>query len=126
VVWLPARSVAVTATLGQLAFPDSCAKITGCRPPTVSADVSGVETMLSVKGKFQNGTARPLEPVEGRDGQTVIITFLEEVGVRSGAREEDSAWNTLMKLAEEWAVETGISDLAHQHDHYLYGKPKKG
>jgi hypothetical protein len=37
-----------------------------------------------------------------------------------------SYWNALMKLAEECAVETDISDLAHQHDHYLYGKPKKG
>jgi hypothetical protein len=92
----------------------------------MSADVSGVETMLSVKGKFQNGTARPLEPVEGRDGQTVIITFLEELDVKSQSLDEGSAWNALMTLAEECAVETGISDLAHQHDHYLYGKPKKG
>jgi hypothetical protein len=92
----------------------------------MSADVSGVETMLSVKGKFQNGTARPLEPVKGRDGQTVIITFSEELDVKSQSLEEGSAWNALMQLAEECAVETGISDLGHQHDHYLYGKPKKG
>lgn len=82
--------------------------------------------MLSIKGKFQNGMARPLEPVEGRDGQTVIITFLEEPNARSEVPGEDSAWNVLLKLAEQCAVETGISDLAHQHDHYLYGKPKKG
>jgi hypothetical protein len=69
--------------------------------------------MLSVKGKFQNGTARPLEPVEGRDGQTVIITFLEDLGARSQASEAGSAWNALMKLAEACAVETGITDLAH-------------
>jgi hypothetical protein len=27
-------------------------------------------------------------------------------------------------LIEECTVDTGIPDLAHQHDHYLYGKPK--
>jgi hypothetical protein len=26
----------------------------------------------------------------------------------------------------QFKVQTGISDLAHQHDHYLYGKPKAG
>lgn len=24
-----------------------------------------------------------------------------------------------------WAVDTGIEDLAQEHDHYLYGTPKK-
>ena len=37
--------------------------------------------MISVKGKFQNGVALPLEHVkDSREGQTVIITFLEENG----------------------------------------------
>jgi hypothetical protein len=117
--------VVVTTAFAWLAFADSCAKIRGRRPLTVGADVNGVGMMLSVKGKFQNGTARPLEPVEGRDGQTVIITFVEELSARSQLPEEGVAWNALMKLAEDCAVETGITDLAHQHDHYLYGKPKK-
>ena len=34
--------------------------------------------MLSVKGIFTKGTARPLDPLEGREGQAVIITFLED------------------------------------------------
>lgn len=35
------------------------------------------------------------------------------------------AWDVLVQLVEKCGVETGITDLAHQHDHYLYGKPKK-
>jgi len=31
--------------------------------------------VLAVKGMFQNGVAAPLQVVEGRDGQEVIITF---------------------------------------------------
>ena len=87
--------------------------------------------MLAVKGIFQNGIARPTEPVNGREGQPVIITFLEE---SDGAGETDATpsleeievgWEALMKLVEECQVDTDIPDLAHQHDHYLYGTPKK-
>ena len=26
---------------------------------------------------------------------------------------------------DQFVIETGISDLSYQHDHYLYGTPKK-
>ena len=84
--------------------------------------------LLSVKGMFQNGVARPAEFVKGREGQPVVIIFLEEYPVNSATREvrdEDVTWNTLAHLVEDCAVETGVVDLAHQHDHYLYGKAKK-
>lgn len=32
--------------------------------------------MLSVRGQFVDGVARPVEPVEGYDQEEVIITFL--------------------------------------------------
>lgn len=32
--------------------------------------------MLSVKGHFADGVARPVDPVEGYDEREVIITFL--------------------------------------------------
>jgi hypothetical protein len=82
--------------------------------------------LVAVKGIFQNGIARPTEPVNGREGQAVIITFLEESRTDDSSlpmTEED--WDALMKLAEECAIDTGIPDLAHQHDHYLYGTPKR-
>jgi hypothetical protein len=50
---------------------------------------------------------------------------LEEDGTRPPSAEDESAWDALEQLLEVCAVETGITDLAHQHDHYLYGKPKK-
>ncbi len=81
--------------------------------------------MLSVKGTFQNGVAQPTEPVEGRDGQTVIITFLDDGNTSPPSSVDEAAWDALAQLVKDCKVETGISDLAHQHDHYLYGKPKK-
>jgi hypothetical protein len=82
--------------------------------------------MLSVKGTFQNGVARPSEPVAEHEGHPVIITFLEEEAVSvSPAAGEEEVWDALSRLVEDCGVETGIADFAHQHDHYLYGKPKK-
>jgi predicted DNA-binding antitoxin AbrB/MazE fold protein len=81
--------------------------------------------VLSVKGVFREGVAQPLEPVEGREGQSVIITFLGDETTELTAEEMESAWDTLEQLIKDCAVETGISDFAHQHDHYLYGKPRR-
>ncbi len=81
--------------------------------------------MLSVKGTFRDGAAHPEEALEGHEGQAVIITFLEEADEGSLSEESEAGWEALMELIEANAMETGISDLAHQHDHYLYGKPKK-
>ncbi len=79
--------------------------------------------MISVKGKFKNGVALPLEPVkENQEGKNVIITFLDEEKSESIPKHGSQ---TLEDLIEECEVDTGISDLAEQHDHYLYGKEKK-
>lgn len=102
--------------------------------------------ILSVKGQFQNGIVIPLAKIEGREGQEVIITFLEDslspppqetsptakkgtvmngnLPVNKPADELDD--DPLMKLIAECAMDTGIGDLAHEHDHYLYGTPKRG
>jgi len=81
--------------------------------------------MFSAKGTFQNGVAHPAEPIAGRNGQAVIITFLEEDHLPAQPAKNDAGWDALQQLVEDCIVETGISDLAHQHDHYLYGKPKQ-
>jgi len=76
--------------------------------------------MLFVKGIFKKGAAFPEEKVEGRENQPVIITFLEGKEIN---QEDD--WDELIKLIEDCVINTGIEDLAHQHNHYLYGTPKK-
>jgi hypothetical protein len=81
--------------------------------------------MLTVRGTYRNGTAIPEEVIEGREGKPVLIPFLEENdGTAAGSRAAD--WSALRQLLEECKVDTGIPDLAHEHDHYLYGKPRKG
>ena len=71
--------------------------------------------MLSIRGRFEKGFIRPDQFVQGREGQTVIITFVEEVESR-GVEQNTDDWAVLMRLVQQNAVETGIVDLAHQHD----------
>jgi hypothetical protein len=81
--------------------------------------------MISVKGKFQNGVALPLEPIEkSYEGRRVIITFLDKQP-KEVLSEETNGAKSLEDLIAECEVDTGIDDLAEQHDYYLYGKPKK-
>ncbi len=82
--------------------------------------------MISVKGKIKNGVALPLEPVKETDeGRTVIITFLDEDVRTTTSKKTNGSARTLEDLIAECDIDTGIRDLASQHDHYLYGKPKK-
>jgi hypothetical protein len=84
--------------------------------------------MLSVRGVYQDHAVRLLQPVAAQDGQNVIIVFLDEAAGASPQTAPASAaeadWNAFERLTEAHAVHTGIADLAHQHDHYLYGKSK--
>jgi hypothetical protein len=82
--------------------------------------------MLSVIGTFRKGIAQPAEPVAGHEGQPVIITFLDDGRKRSfSTRDIAKGRARLRKLIDKSKIKTGISDLAHQHDHYLHGAPKK-
>ena len=58
--------------------------------------------MLSVKGRFVDGVARPVEPVEGYDQEEVIITFLR--GNEDAERAEFAEWKgaSARTLQEIW------------------------
>ncbi len=46
--------------------------------PVYNTAHSKVAIMLSIKGTFEQGVAQPVDQIEGREGQVVIITFLDE------------------------------------------------
>jgi hypothetical protein len=81
--------------------------------------------MLSVKGKFQNGVALPDQNVEGREGRPVIITFVDDSDQAVEPVGGETGYAALNRLIEECQVDSGLTDLAHQHDHYLYSTPKQ-
>lgn len=79
--------------------------------------------MVSVKGTFNNGVVRPVEAIEAQEGQQVIITLVEQENPSEDL--EGSDWEELNQILADCQVDTGIEDLAHQHDHYIHGTPKR-
>ena len=52
-----------------------------------------------------------------------LVHFIrEEIFMPEKVKSKDM--NALSDM-EQFVIETGISDLSYQHDHYLYGTPKK-
>lgn len=47
------------------------------------------------------------------------------VRMRPAAPVQETDYDALSRLLEENQMHTGVTDLAHQHDHYLYGTPKR-
>jgi hypothetical protein len=78
--------------------------------------------MLEVKGKVHNGAVLPLEPISDfYEGKEVIITLAED----EQESENQKGWKRLMTVIEENQIDADITDLAHNHDHYLYGTAKR-
>lgn len=89
---------------------------------TGSVSSDGSAQPLAVKGTYQNGTVELSEAVNRREGQAVIVTFLEE---STEAAVEDEARDEIGEILADCQISTGIRDLAHQHDHYAHGTPKR-
>ena len=81
--------------------------------------------MHSVTGTFKNGVVELNESVSWTEGQEVTITVAQNDRPDNAQPMTDEDWDKLDRALEECKMETGITDLAHQHDHYLYGTPKK-
>ena len=77
--------------------------------------------MLEIKGKVHNGAVLPLEPIsDSYEGKEAIITIVDEP-----ESEKQSDWDRLFAAIEENQIDADITDLAHNHDHYLYGTAKR-
>lgn len=77
--------------------------------------------VISVKGKIENGKILALEPVdeefEGLEVQILIDRDRPTIETNGGGLAR------LVAFAEEHSIDTGVTDMARQHDHYLYGTP---
>ena len=69
--------------------------------------------MNTVEAIFENGVFRPVQRVDMKEGERVEIQIISD-------DERDPAFD----LADI-AMDTGITDLAENIDHYLYGLPKQ-
>ena len=80
----------------------------------------------NLKAIYENGVLRLEQPLAVPEGSEVDVTInLSDADNGSHAQEtDDQSWDALTKLLNECAIDTGVSDLAQQHDHYLYGLTK--
>ena len=62
--------------------------------------------MLAVRGVFEKGRARPITSIRGREGQPVIITFLEEPAETERVAQvgSEDAWQAMTQLVESCEV----------------------
>ena len=78
--------------------------------------------MNTVEAIYEKGVFRPVQRVDLEDGERVEITIRSE-------SEKDTAYKipNLDPAADfsDIAVDSGITDLASNIDHYLYGLPKQ-
>lgn len=79
----------------------------------------------NIKAIYENGVLRLKEALPIPEGAQVDVTVTLEENSEVPTRAEDSSWETFTQLLSECAIDTGIADLSQQHDHYLYGVPKK-
>ena len=80
----------------------------------------------NLKAIYENGVLRLEEPLSLPNGAEVDVQITaHEEGNGDRAKGSEDQWGALTQLLADCAIDTGISDLASQHDHYLYGTPKK-
>ena len=75
---------------------------------------------MTVNAHFDGKAIIPDEPLDMAPNQALILQ-IERVGPREPAEESALAW-LAANAVENDALPT---DLADQHDHYLYGSPAK-
>ncbi len=79
----------------------------------------------NIKAIYENGVLRLKGALPIPEGAQVGVTVTLEESSDDSPKTEDPSWDAFTQLLTECAIDTGIADLSQQHDHYLYGVPKK-
>ncbi|MGI4790279.1 MAG: hypothetical protein ACRYFS_15685 [Janthinobacterium lividum] len=83
---------------------------------TMTIDISP-----TAKAKLEAEAAKNGQKPEEYLRSAVENTFLSD----AEALRIETGWDALTALIEASQMDTGIVDLAHQHDHYRLGTPKR-
>jgi predicted DNA-binding antitoxin AbrB/MazE fold protein len=75
---------------------------------------------MVVQGTYKNGTVQLDEKVNLTEGQRVTVELRE---FPAQQEEEPTVWQRLLELSG--ALNDGPTDASRNHDHYLYGAPKR-
>ncbi len=76
----------------------------------------------NLKAIYYEGVLRLKEPLSLPDGTQVDVTVTshEEDNDEPSQVMDGRSWDTLTQLLADCEIDTGVADLARQHDHYLY------
>lgn len=72
---------------------------------------------MTHRGHIKNGQITLDEPIELPEGAEVRVNFVD------ATEGQQTVWSKLLDLAG--SIEGLVPDLAENHDHYLYGTPKR-
>jgi len=80
----------------------------------------------NLKAIYENGVLRLEEPLPLPEGTEVdvSVSLAETENGQHSQKTDAQGWDALAQLLNECAIDTGVTDLAQQHDHYLYGLTK--
>lgn len=79
-----------------------------------------------LKAIYEKGVLRLQRPLPLPEGAEVdvSVSLTETENGQHSQRTEGQSWDAMSRLLNECAIDTGVTDLAQQHDHYLYGLTK--
>jgi hypothetical protein len=86
-----------------------------------------MKSMITLKAHFDGKTLVPDEPVDLPQGQPLLLHVESQASAGPHAVTEEGNGQS----AAEWMIENAVDDPslptdgARQHDHYLYGTPKR-
>ena len=81
-----------------------------------------------LRAVYEDGVFRPLEPVQLEEHQQVNLVLETTDESASGTSEHKPIWEVAAELVRdipEDVLSSVATDGAAQHDHYLYGAPKR-
>ena len=80
-----------------------------------------------LKAIYEKGVLRLQELLPLPEGAEVdvSVSLTETQNGEHSQETEAQSWDAMAQLLNECAVDTGVTDLAQHHDHYLYGLTKK-
>lgn len=81
----------------------------------------------NLKAIYEQGVLRLEEPLSLPDGAQVDVALIvpEKDNGATSQPMDGRSWDTLTQLLADCEIDTGVAALASQHDHYLYGIPKR-
>lgn len=89
----------------------------------VQAPVIKIEATITVTPDGKTTIQLPPNIAPGEHKLVLVID--EQLSEEQPVENRDTSWDKLDQLIDQCTVETGIEDLAHQHDHYIHGVPKR-